>query len=89
MSSGQVMDHEYFEDVGRPKHPPVSASAKTKSPALNLFNLLYPQTQKNEIKVSPECGIALLFQSAPSVVAIQLSSSTTSIPTVANETTST
>jgi len=27
-------------------------SAKTKFPSLNLFSLLYPQTQKNEIKVS-------------------------------------
>jgi len=38
-------------------------SAKTKSPSLNLFSLLYPQTQKNEIEVSLKYGIALLFQS--------------------------
>jgi hypothetical protein len=39
------------------------ASAKTKSPSLNLFSLLYSQTQKNEIEVSLKYGIALLFQS--------------------------
>jgi len=33
-------------------------SAKTKSPSLNLFSLLYPQTQKNEIEVSLKYGIA-------------------------------
>jgi hypothetical protein len=38
-------------------------SAKTKSPSLNLFSLLYPQTQKNEIEVSLKYGIASLFQS--------------------------
>jgi hypothetical protein len=38
-------------------------SAKTKSPSSNLFSLLYPQTQKNEIEVSLKYGIALLFQS--------------------------
>jgi len=37
--------------------------AKTKSPSVNLFSLLYPQTQKNEIKVSLKYGIALMFQS--------------------------
>jgi len=36
-------------------------SAKTKSPSLNLFSLLYPQTQKNEIEVSLKYGIAWLF----------------------------
>jgi hypothetical protein len=41
----------------------MSTSAKTKSPSLNLFSLLYPQTQKNEIEVSLKYGIALLFQS--------------------------
>jgi hypothetical protein len=40
-----------------------STSAKTKSPSSNLFSLLYPQTQKNEIEVSLKYGIALLFQS--------------------------
>jgi len=34
------------------------ASAKTKSPSLNLFSLLYPQTQKNEIEVSLKYDIA-------------------------------
>jgi hypothetical protein len=38
-------------------------SAKTKFPSLNVFSLLYPQTQKNEIKVSLKYGIALTFQS--------------------------
>jgi hypothetical protein len=38
-------------------------SAKTKSPSSNLFSLLYPQTQKNEIEVALKYGIALLFQS--------------------------
>jgi hypothetical protein len=37
------------------------ASAKTKSPSLNVFSLLYPQTQTNEIEVSLLYGIALLF----------------------------
>jgi len=41
----------------------VTSSAKTKSPSSNLFSLLYPQTQKNEIEVSLKYGIALLFQS--------------------------
>jgi len=41
----------------------VATSAKTEFPSLNLFSLLYPQTQKNEIEVSLKCGIALLFQS--------------------------
>ena len=37
--------------------------ANTKFPSLDLFGLLYPQTQKNEIEVSLQYGIALLFQS--------------------------
>jgi len=41
----------------------LETSAKTKSPSSNLFSLLYPQTQKNEIEVSLKYGIALLFQS--------------------------
>jgi hypothetical protein len=40
----------------------LASSAKTKSPLLNLFSLLYPQTQINEIEVSMKYGIALLFQ---------------------------
>ena len=40
-----------------------STSAETKSPSLNLFSLLYPQTQKDENEVSLQYGIALLFQS--------------------------
>jgi len=37
--------------------------SKTKCASLRLFSLLYPQTQKNEIKVSLKYGIALMFQS--------------------------
>jgi len=33
----------------------VYASAKTKFPSLNLFSLLYTQTQKNKIVVSLKC----------------------------------
>jgi hypothetical protein len=65
------------------------SSAKTKSPSSNLFSLLYPQTQKNEIEVSLKYGIALLFQSVLWVVAMLFSSVTTSVPTLANVTTST
>jgi len=39
-----------------------ASSAKTISPSLNLFILLYPQTQKNEIEVSLKYRITLLFQ---------------------------
>ena len=34
------------------------SSAKTKSPSLHLFSLLYPQTQNNEIEVSLKYAIA-------------------------------
>jgi len=42
----------------------VDTLAKTKLRSLNLFSLLYPQNQKNEIEVSLQYGIALLCQSA-------------------------
>ena len=64
-------------------------SAKATSPTLNLFSVLYPQTQKNLIKVSLKYGIAVLFQSVLWVDAMLFSSVTTSVPTVANITTST
>jgi len=63
-------------------------SSKTKFPSLNLLRLLYPQTQKNEIQVSLKCSTALLFQSGVWVVAMLFSSVTTSVPAVANVTTS-
>jgi len=66
-----------------------SSSAKTKFPSLNVFSLLYPQTQKNEIEVSLKYGIALLFQSVLQVIAMLFASVTTSVPTFANVTTST
>jgi hypothetical protein len=53
-------DHGEEGEVEDDEEP---ASAKTKSPSSNLFSLLYPQTQKNEIEVSLKYGIALLFQS--------------------------
>jgi len=40
-----------------------ATSAKTRFPSSNLFSLLYPQTQKNEMEVSLKYGIALTFQS--------------------------
>jgi len=64
-------------------------SAKTKFPSWNLFSLLFPQTQKNEIEVSIKYGIALLFQSVPWVVGMLCSSVITSVPTFANVTMST
>jgi len=38
-----------------------SSLADSRSPSLNVFSLLYPQTQKNEIDASLKYGIALLF----------------------------
>jgi hypothetical protein len=67
----------------------IHSSAKTKSTSLNLFRLLYPQTQKNEIKVSLKYGSAWLFQSVLWVVAMAFSNVTTSVPTVAIVTAST
>jgi len=64
-------------------------SAKTQSPSFNLFSLLYPQTQKNEIEVSLKYGIASLYQSVLWVVAMLFSSVRTRVPTFANVTTST
>jgi len=65
------------------------SSAKTKFPSLNLFGVLYTQTQKNEIEVSLKYGIASTFQSCFGVVAMLFSSVTTSVPTFVNVTTST
>ena len=54
----------------RPMITDAPTSANTKFPSLDLFGLLYPQTQKNEIEVSLQYGIALLFQSVSWVVAM-------------------
>jgi len=79
----------YKIDRYQPALHDCSTSAKTKSPSLNLFSLLYPQTQKNEIEDSLKYGIALVFHSVHWVVAMLFSSLTTSVPTVANVTMST
>jgi len=79
----------YKIDRYQPALHDCSTSAKTKSPSLNLFSLLYPQTQKNEIEDSLKYGIALVFHSVHWVVAMLFSSLTTSVPTVANVTVST
>jgi len=64
-------------------------SAKTKFPSINLFSLLYPQTQKNEIQISLKYGIALIFQTVHWVVVMLFLSIMTSVPTFANVTMST
>jgi hypothetical protein len=51
------------EPAGQTMKTAEPTSGKTKSPSLNLFSLLYPQTQKNQIEISLKYGIALLFQS--------------------------
>ena len=53
-------------------------SAKTKFSSLNLINLLYPETPKNEIEVSMKYSIALMFLSDQRVVAIDPWTSETS-----------
>jgi len=45
------------------QNSPKGTLAKNKFPSLNLFSLLYLQTQKNEIEISMKYDIALLFQS--------------------------
>jgi len=64
-------------------------SAKTKIPSLDLFSLLYPQTQKNEIEVSLKYGIGSMFMSVLWVVAMLFPRAATSVPTFAKVTTST
>jgi len=66
-----------------------NSSAKTKFCSLNLFSLLYPQTQINEIEVSLKYGIPSVFHSVLWVVAMLFSSITTSVPIFVNVKTST
>jgi len=70
--------------------PSRSTSVKIKFSWLNLFSLMYPQTQKkNEIKVSLKNDIAFTFLSVRWVAPILFSSTTAAVPTFANVTTST
>lgn len=64
-------------------------SAKSTFLSINVFSLLYPQTQWNEIDVELEIGIALVFGSVVWVVAIMLTCIITTVPTFANVKTST
>jgi hypothetical protein len=65
LSNPDVMHKHYCNE-------PVSSATVTynhplvkfKFPLLNVFSLLYPQTQKNEIIVCLKYGIALASQSA-------------------------
>jgi hypothetical protein len=84
------LDSNYKSQVFRDYiHSMTCTSAKTKSPSLNIFSLLYLQTQKKEIKFSLKYGIALLFQSVLWVIMMPHASITTSVSTVVNVTTST
>jgi len=52
----RVVDQEAVNWIG-------GRSAKTKFPSFNLFSLLYPHTEKNEIKVALKYSIAVTFLS--------------------------